>query len=490
MKSIIKAIFSAFAAILSKIAKFFMSIPSWLVALFKKIGSIKKPSWFQWNFFPKDGQPPTQSILEITVYILVFYYCFNLFIDFNRIPNTEIIVDAEKLNDYRFLSNSSTDDSTFYLHYQIAEIKVVIPRKNTDKIISFSNIDESGGISGQIYSDSMKLSCKKEINNRIHLLSKLNPFWYVVYSQAAKETGFTPEFLFKKPMYIAGTHEIWMNFPKTNHIPSDLKRVKELVSNSKEMKNFYHIKMASKIDKNIEIKEIDTTWFSAIMTDSIKYSTLYETGSIKQKFYEQNIICNRQGVEQAGGFSYNYLEQYICNNTTQSIVDKYNQVFLTFFEGDNPQEWGILETVKAFFAFTLYGHLGRNLLSSLEKPSWMERHDFSQGWYKFNLNSASIDSIRLIINFEGATDFYPIKINPDVIGSNYIQYSDSNKILQIKKEGLEFYAKFKELENRQTIRCFALTAILSGLLIIILTFIIIGLYRALKVIGTRILRKQ
>lgn len=94
MKSIIKAIFSSIVAILSKIAKFFLSIPSWLVSLFKAIGSffmicllwvkrlllsgwsftkslfakarsIRKPSWFQWNIFPKDGQPPTQSLIQI-----------------------------------------------------------------------------------------------------------------------------------------------------------------------------------------------------------------------------------------------------------------------------------------------------------------------------------------------------------------------------------------------------------------------------------------
>ena len=62
--------------------------------------------------------------------------------------------------------------------------------------------------------------------------------------------------------------------------------------------------------------------------------------------------------------------------------------------------------------------------------------------------------------------------------------------MKIRDEGLTFYAKFKEMENKQTIRCFAVTALISGLIIIILTFFILGLYRTLKVFGNYLFKNR
>ena len=63
----------------------------------KIIESFKKPVWLQWNWFPKEGEPPTQSIFEILIYLFVSIYCYCLFVDFNKIIRQTFIISAEKL---------------------------------------------------------------------------------------------------------------------------------------------------------------------------------------------------------------------------------------------------------------------------------------------------------------------------------------------------------------------------------------------------------
>ena len=58
-----------------------------------------------------------------------------------------------------------------------------------------------------------------------------------------------------------------------------------------------------------------------------------------------------------------------------------------------------------------------------------------------------------------------------------IEFRDPAKLFKIRAHGLRFHAKFTELENRQTIRLFGVTAIMSGLLIIFITFVILLFFK-------------
>ena len=49
---------------------------------------------------------------------------------------------------------------------------------------------------------------------------------------------------------------------------------------------------------------------------------------------------------------------------------------------------------------------------------------------------------------------------PDTIAMSSITFSDPKKIAQIKKNGLSFHAHFKEKDGLQTIRLFAVTALM------------------------------
>ena len=112
-------------------------------------------------------------------------------------------------------------------------------------------------------------------------------------------------------------------------------------------------------------------------------------------------------------------------------------------------------------------------------PGWFTLHDISQGYYNIELHSASIDSIHLTIDFVGAVSLWP-SVEPDVMRGTSISYTDPFKILKIRNEGLQLYFESKELANKQTIRVFAVTALLSGLVIILITFLILGCHRGLR----------
>ena len=149
------------------------------VSLFRKISVIKRPKWFLWHVFPKDGEP-AQSLFEIAIYSLVLYFCYSLFIDFNKIQHNNIIIEAEKLNQYRYFTKSSNDSTSFYLHYERADLQLELPM-NSYK----SQSDIGGGrLSGLIYDDSLKMNIY-EISNVYRVVDKLNPFWQNMALKAA-----------------------------------------------------------------------------------------------------------------------------------------------------------------------------------------------------------------------------------------------------------------------------------------------------------------
>ena len=181
-------------------------------------------------------------------------------------------------------------------------------------------------------------------------------------------------------------------------------------------------------------------------------------------------------------------EIYDCNNFSYDQLSKYDS--LCENRGIDPT-YDDEEYHPDYYynAIPLKTFVSENK-NTIGLSGFFDRYDISQGWYNIYLTTSTIDQIELTIDFLGATDFYPMKIEPDERGSNYIKYTDPIKIMKISDEGLSFYAKFKEMENKQTIRCFGVTALISGLIIIILTFFILGLYRTLKVFGNYLFKNR
>lgn len=117
--------------------------------------------------------------------------------------------------------------------------------------------------------------------------------------------------------------------------------------------------------------------------------------------------------------------------------------------------------------FTMTGDVIQNR-GALATPGWFNLSDISQSYFNIKLSSATINNFTITINFRGVSQFSVLDPVPDKINMSSITYYNLEKISKIKKDGLKFHVIFPELQNKQTVRTFALTAIMS----VIFTFII------------------
>lgn len=124
--------------------------------------------------------------------------------------------------------------------------------------------------------------------------------------------------------------------------------------------------------------------------------------------------------------------------------------------------------------------------SPLKYPKWNSKFDISQSYFVVNLKCESIDSVRLTFDFVGATDFSEMIPEPDSINMSSITFSDPHKIMQIKEKGLKFHAHFKERDGLQTIRLFAVTALMcvfTPMIMICVVNVIIILISGIRGLG-------
>ena len=397
----------------------------------KRIKAFKRPLWLQWSWFPKDGAPPTLSILEVIVYLLVFLLCGYLFWKFNEIPYNKFIINVDKLTNVRHITKK---DTTFQLHFQVADVVFKIPRHTLnpqDTIEIFHSLHTQ---------DSIMFYIPNGISDPIksYISCGLSPYWCGVVDNYAKYCEYEEvRILAYNHWHNKCLHVSELNGMLSNHEAHRFPSERLKVSRPIDWKHRYYYGLAvSTNDKEEKVQQ----WIDSIVDN-------------------HHFITNRQEIKKENGAYYHYLNSYSATDNNQDCTHNHLRIW-----------------PKSRFMSTLSSTV------SIEPPGWFELYDISQGWYEIKLNTTTIDSIALTIDFIGATDFYPMKIEPDEKGGNYIKYTNPIKILQIRKEGLKLYAQFKELESRQTIRCFAVTAILSGLLIVLITFFIMGVYRAPRII--------
>lgn len=454
---------------------------------------IKKPRWFLWSFFPDDKVPPTQSILEITIYVLVLSFCVDLFLDFNIISHNIVEIEANKLESYRYVSHSVKEDSIYYVHYQRADLNIEIP------MTLESNYGiQRGKFYGLLRDDSIRIKCTKQIaldllsfsENGLYLHTNLNPYWHVVFDMSSRISGYRPIPFNKNKTFENSFYDIRENYLKKFRFPEYknyyLELLKESIpdSLSNDMNNLYHFRFTSNIVNGSSRGNIkDTLWCKTDdYIDTLKYK--YKLEGMKEI---RNEDLEREGIIIRNNNKLKYNEKLSANNQSNEYNRLYDRL-LNFTKSDEARKDVMYRYTRPYYYVGTDFSIQMNNCSRYQKttsvdlPGWFDRHDISKAWYHINVNSASIDSINLKLDFVGSTEFSSMKITPDEIGANYIKFTDPYKLLQIRKEGLTFYATFKDLENKQAIRCFALTAIMSGLIILLLTFLIIGLYRTLKTI--------
>lgn len=421
--------------------------------------SINKPRWFKF-LSSNDRKSPIQSFLEIVIYIFVLYWCFNLFVDFYKIPQNEISIDMEKYNDSRLVTKATYDDTTYYLHYQKAALTLQMPRKDLksekkdiadyggqalyDTLVSLNGKNKGidltcGWILGSIYEDSMKLTCLEDIhvednNKDLRIKTKLSDFWASVFILARKDSTIKQNFTDKRKIYPFS--QTFRMFFVNDYFYNEYDSAKKLLidSLSKEMKNFYHIKLASSDYDQNKTEEVANEWESDSLIDSTKYQKLLvdQNDTLNFNYYQYRKF--RKGIESKDNKNFFFTELYHYNNLPQYIVDKYNDrnisnvilhpSLITF---SNFKE----DTENCSFIMGLKSDSMSNHPLSIDAPTMFDRHDISKGWYKINFKSFSIDSVSLTIRFVGATEIFPMNIEPDEKGCNYIRFNDTNKILKI-----------------------------------------------------------
>lgn len=441
-----------------------------LKLLKKRIASVRKPKWFQWSLTPKAGNPPTLSVLEAVVYLLVLCIGIWLFIQFNYIPHKSIFIEADRLSDYRYVKpNSMHLDSAYVLHYERATFNLRIPmtfakkQKDSDMVTTLQGI---------IQSDSMYLKCivvpnpfPDVISTRIMNLSPISTYWNIVFERAVRDNGMLPA-----PNYSVGEKYYDLRNSYYNKVSSYsrmkmmdsciLKLKQEVIPDSmgQELINNYRFVVKGQLD-NKEFSYIEYPWH---VTSDYWKTIQYDSDSL---FTFRDIFA----VKRVQKDNYIIKELYSRNNASlQRLKDLHKG------EGD---DHFIPDTIGTNFMIQPFMGEG----GSIDAPGWLTLHDISQGYYDIELQTASIDSIQLTIDFVGAVNFWP-SIEPDEKSGTYIKYFDPIKILKIRRDGLHLFYESKELANKQSIRVFAVTAFISGLFIIMLTFLIIGVYRAQRVL--------
>lgn len=109
-------------------------------------------------------------------------------------------------------------------------------------------------------------------------------------------------------------------------------------------------------------------------------------------------------------------------------------------------------------------------------PSYFSPYDLSCAYFKIKLQTDNIQATSLKIKYSGCAELTRLNPEPDEMDYDYVYYYDSLKLSEIEFHGLRFFAKFPELENKQYVRIFALTAVLSIFATTLLAFLLNAIF--------------
>lgn len=116
------------------------------------------------------------------------------------------------------------------------------------------------------------------------------------------------------------------------------------------------------------------------------------------------------------------------------------------------------------------------------KPRLNSKGDISKLDCKICLNLDSrLDCETIIINTVGPIELISVNISPDIISFNKFIYSDKTKILQIRENGLRFYAEFPEAQKIQNLRISILLLVLPIWITLLIKLIRLEFKRLAKI---------
>lgn len=101
-----------------------------------------------------------------------------------------------------------------------------------------------------------------------------------------------------------------------------------------------------------------------------------------------------------------------------------------------------------------------NAKTNIHNTCFFSFHDVSQSRYIINpTNNCNMDTICIDLGINAV--FTPQEVEPDRTTLTSIIFTDKDKVETIKAKGLSFYAKFPDQQNKQSVRFFILTALMT-----------------------------
>ena len=397
--------------------------------------------WFTWHRYTQPKDVPIQSVYEILSFLVIFIICLFLYIKCNEVPFLEEDIQVECL-DNKTIGDKNGDEYIkpsahiiFTMPYSnVNEVRKQVPYlSETETIIR--NLAINFGYTN-IWKDSLgHFDVNKETRNDFITLNRI----------ADSLVAAGRESLIGEHYKYFSDYELPANINYRKLFP---------LSHNSELEDYY---------KTFE-------WYS--QTHHIEYNMskpvfFYKASQTIRKKLKNTITKRLPGANS---------EKWIVYNDSKTSFLGTNIPYVNIFQ---------LETGEKQMSQTgfISGVLAPGMCFqdphelALGDPGWFTLEDISQAYYKFNLKSETIDSLYLRIDFVGASTFSTIDPTPDAMTMSSIAFENPEKIKRIKERGLYFHVKFSELENRQNVRMFFLTAIMSALFTIFIGFLVLALYK-------------
>ena len=396
----------------------------------------KKEKWFDWHFYPNPLE--VRSIIEIIVFLTIICLCGFLYYRWNVVPQRSFEFNVENLGTNRVFDSKKNDITADSLSLGIAcHVKYVIPMTTHQEFVKDSTMFSTTFYPIYSYQKYSKLIETTFVKDSI------------VRNSSSYITCFYGDSIIDGIMKETGLYEKYESWRNREYDGKEVLSYLQTLKAEAESDLCYHpdssILVFSKHYGTLpyfstKSGEIDTVYHG--LNYEVKYKNVGNTNSYTNSYFWSEgswAIFPYDSLHTSEKHSFGS-EQFLPSNRKQ--WNEYN--FLLPFRGGHP----------------------------METPSWLRLEDISQTYVDLKINSFTVDSIVLCMDFVGVTDFSNMEPSPDSIGMSKIIFSDPIKIFKIRADGLKFHAKFRELENIQEIRVFTVTTVMSAFTLALVIFVI------------------
>ncbi len=398
---------------------------------------------FDWHLYPEEPIE-VKSIVEIVVFFIIVSLCSYLYYRWNVVPKRSYEINIEKIGTNKVYNNDKDSSLVDTVQLSITcDVKIVSPMTTHQELIKDSSL-----FSSKIH---------PIFSNREH--SRFIDASFAIGSIIEQNKFNTSNSLLNKIHKDAGTTKLFEKFCNNNPIDrlkTFLDSLREdvplIFKNSPDSSIFIYCRLNGTLPyfSNLCINQYDED-----KDLNRGYQTKnYFRGNEKEFTKEDYIFINSSKI-----FTYDTLFSSEKNNIENRLK----------LRDTKRKEWYKYNVIEPF-----RGGL------PMDKPSWFRLEDISQAYVDLKINTYTVDSIVLSIDFVGVTDFSKMDPTPDMIDMSKIVFKDPIKIYKIRNNGLRFHAQFKELENIQQIRVFSVTAIMSYFFLAFVIFCISAFFKIKK----------